>query len=90
MQKRKLRRLDFQVRADDVHIVEVEYQYEDPIEGLSQRTIFRSIKTIEPMNKFASRTSKELTAGFAKTKQTTMDSKQRKKRKEDTIRYTGK
>ena len=76
MQKRKLRRLDFQVRADDVHIVEVEYQYEDPIEGLSQRTIFRSIKTTGSMDKFASRIPEELSTAFAKMKQTTMNSKE--------------
>jgi len=40
------------------------------------------------MDKFAQRIPEELT-GFAKTKQTTMDSRQKKKGREYVIRYIG-
>jgi len=72
-----------------VRIGEDEYQYEDLIEGSSQRTIFKFIKTRGPMDKFAKQTPEESTAGFAKMRQTTMNSKITKKGREDTIRYIG-
>jgi len=75
-----------------VRIGEDDYDYQDPNDCSSQRTKFESvfIKAKEPMDKFTQRTLEELTTGFAKTKQSTMDSKQIKKRREDTIRYIGK
>jgi len=42
------------------------------------------------MDKFASRAPEELITGFAKTKQTIMDSKQMNKKREDVIRFIGK
>ena len=90
--KRQAKMVSFQALTDDVRIEEDEYDYEDPHDCSSQMTKFKSvsIKAKGPINKFTQRTPKELTAGFTKTKQTTIESKQRKKRRECTIRYTGK
>ena len=90
--KKQSKAAGFQALVDDVRIGEDEYDYQDPNDCSSQRTKFGSvsIKAKGPMDKFTQRTPEELTTGFAKSKQTTMDSKQRKKRREDTIRYIGK
>jgi len=73
--KSKLRSL-----TDDVRIEEDEYDYEGPNDCSSQRTKFEfvSIKAKGPMDKFTQQTPEELMAGFAKTKQTTIDYKQKK------------
>jgi len=92
MQKKEAKHAGYQALADNVRIRKDEYEYEDAIEDSSQRIKFGSIsiKTTEPIDKFAQWTPEELTAGIAKMKQTTIDSKQRKKRKEDAIRSIGK
>ena len=87
--KKQAKAAGFQALVDDVRIGEDEFDYQDSNDCSSQRTKFGSvfIKAKEPMNKFTQRTLEELTTGFAKTKQSTMDSKQIKKRREDTIIY---
>jgi len=86
--KKEAKHAGYQALADNVRIREDEYEYEDAIEDSSQRIKFGSIsiKTTEPIDKFAQWTPEELTAGIAKMKQTTIDSKQMKRR-EDAIRY---
>ena len=79
--KKEVKAVSFQALEDDVSIREDEYQYDDLIECSSQRTIFGAIKTRRPMDKFAQQTLEELTAGFAKTKQTTMDSNPKEEEK---------
>ena len=85
--KKQAKVAGFQALADDVRIEEDEYDYQDPNDCSSQRTKFGSVSIIAKglIDKFTQRTPEELTA-----KQSTMDSKQRKKRREDTIRYIGK
>ena len=60
-----------------MRIGENEYDYEDMNDCSSQRTKFGSvsIKAKGLIDKFTQCTPEELAVGFAKTKQTTMDSK---------------
>jgi len=83
MQKKQVKGAGFQALANDVMVREDEYDYEDPNDCSSQNTKFGSvsIKAKRPMDKFTQRTSEKLTVGIAKTKQTTMKSKQRREKK---------